>query len=431
MISCWIVLNIIAFYNPHGVTAATDSRFYGTYCGEGHIPYETPLGRTRTAHLRDIKLHLEYKESGNRGIVHGRGVAYYEGQKIPFVVGGSVIRRGVVKGLLQVPGEDPYRGEVHLSGDGLTITVDAMRGRIILHKDHCGNTPPVVHIASPRPRSEKAFGDIVTFSATVDDEDPVSDFSRRRLIWTSDLMAEPIGHGTRVSTTDLVPGNHKIRFTAIDRGGLEGRDEIDLIVFNTPPYRPIIVSPENGDRFRDCQEIIFRGRASDPEQGFLPGSYLSWQSSIDRELGQGREISAYLSTGTHRITLTATDNAGATRSSEINIAVSHVGGNCPPTPQIIAPDDISVFLAGSTIEFYGRAYDTEDEWIPSANLQWRLSWIGPDRRLRSVEDTGAHVSITAPSVDIDTRIVVTLTAIDSGLASGEDKISIYVIPMLY
>lgn len=84
----------------------------------------------------------------------------------------------------------------------------------------------------------------------------------------------------------------------------------------------VIEAPQEGALFDQSDEIMFRGSATDREDGDLTGSALVWSSSIDGTMGAGAELTVTdLSGGGHVITLTATDSDGREGSASINIGV--------------------------------------------------------------------------------------------------------------
>ena len=64
-----------------------------------------------------------------------------------------------------------------------------------------------------------------------------------------------------------------------------------------------------------------REAASDQQDGNLSG-VISWSSSIDGPLGAGGTLSVFLSAGTHAITATVTDSAGATASMSEAVVIN-------------------------------------------------------------------------------------------------------------
>ena len=67
--------------------------------------------------------------------------------------------------------------------------------------------------------------------------------------------------------------------------------------------------------------VPFTGVADDPEDGSLTGDSLVWVSGLDGEIGRGESFSATLSTGTHTVTLTATDSDGNEGTDQITFAI--------------------------------------------------------------------------------------------------------------
>ena len=84
----------------------------------------------------------------------------------------------------------------------------------------------------------------------------------------------------------------------------------------------LITTPVNGAVYAEGEEIVLVGTATDFEEGPLPGSSLSWSSSIDGDLGTGGEVTiTNASLGMHTITLTATDAAGGVGTATATISV--------------------------------------------------------------------------------------------------------------
>ena len=81
-----------------------------------------------------------------------------------------------------------------------------------------------------------------------------------------------------------------------------------------------ITSPADLGTFVSGVPVTFEGTASDAEDGDLTAG-LAWVSSIDSDIGNGGNISATPSDGTHTITASVTDSGGKTGSASIRITV--------------------------------------------------------------------------------------------------------------
>jgi len=71
---------------------------------------------------------------------------------------------------------------------------------------------------------------------------------------------------------------------------------------------------------------VLVGSGTDPQDGVLSGTSLTWISSIDGELGHGSRIEVPLTPGEHTITLLATDGSGMEDRAEIALGVGLLPG---------------------------------------------------------------------------------------------------------
>ncbi|HUU26356.1 MAG TPA: YncE family protein [archaeon] len=201
-----------------------------------------------------------------------------------------------------------------VDSDGLTgsaeVTIQVVTG---------GNRSPGVEITSPPDRSAFVLGSVVAFSGIASDpEEGV--LGGQSLSWISNIDGS-LGSGSSISAEGLSAGLHRIILLAFDSQGAGAMDSI-LVSLSRPPEVQI-TRPINGATYPIGAPIEFSGSASDPEEGILSGTALTWWCSfISGPIGIGASfITNSLGIGTHRITLIATDRLGIKDSAAVTISV--------------------------------------------------------------------------------------------------------------
>ena len=112
--------------------------------------------------------------------------------------------------------------------------------------------------------------------------------------------------------------------------------------------------------------INFSGSCRDPEQGDLTSS-VRWTSSRDGEIGTGGTFTRRLSVGSHTITLTCTDQQGATGTATANISMATL---------LVRLNFVHFDFDRSTLTAAGR--DTLSRIMESirTNADWRIAIEG-------------------------------------------------------
>lgn len=82
-----------------------------------------------------------------------------------------------------------------------------------------------------------------------------------------------------------------------------------------------IISPQDNAVFLKSETINLTGSGTDIEDGNLSGPQLVWISNTDGPLGIGENISVFLSSGAHVITLRAIDSSDNAGTDIINIMI--------------------------------------------------------------------------------------------------------------
>jgi glucose/arabinose dehydrogenase len=186
---------------------------------------------------------------------------------------------------------------------------------------------------------------------------------------------------------------------------------------NDPPTAHI-TQPTGVLTVAESAAVIFKGNASDPEDGALSGASLAWSSNLNGALGTGDSIQiTTLSAGNQVVTLTATDSKGITATATVSLTVTpFVPGNQPPQVTISAPAPGAVVTQGAPVTFTGSAIDPEDGALTGAALAWSSSLDGP---------LGTGTSITTSGLSLGQH-QITLTATDNGSLSASATLTLTV-----
>lgn len=433
---------ILFTMQPSLVSATTDSRFFGNYCGDARFDYCVRvrvcffLGwpcvtrrRCDTLNVDDILVNVKYTEPNPHvGLVEGNGSARASGKNFVLNFGGVVSSHGVAKGSVASNYFNSNQGTARLSSDGLALTIYARGRSLTVRKDQCGNDPPEVAISSPSQGASLPYGGTNVFSGMVTaDED--ANFPEDRLVFRSNrdgMIKGYVTHGVRnisVFNNTLSPGNHVVSFTATDSGGLSTSSSVSVSVTNKNPKPPTIIQPLSADTIVATGDIIFEGKTYDLEDGILDSGSLVWSASHDggpfNKLGSGRKLRQSLNTpGSYIVRLTATDSVGGTSFTNQAITVLPYTGNTVPRVTIDTPKHIEwlgmAVLTGETMEFIGSAEDDEDP-ITDLDLKWEAEAINPAAS-PVVFGTGAtNASITLNAVGAQTtQYKITFSATDIG-----------------
>ncbi len=236
---------------------------------------------------------------------------------------------------------------------------------------------PSAVITYPSGSSSYTYGwkSQVTFIVQTDDTldgGPVSD---NNIHWNSDRDGFGIGKGYIFTTSNLSPGVHHISaFVENSKGGsrVAGPLTIDIVV-SPPNVR--IDQPANGTSFGYDQMINFRGSAFDPQDGDV-GVSATWL--VDgTPVGTGASFFQYRipTQGTHAVTLSATNSAGASSSASITLNIGPATGK--PTVLITSPPSGSSYGRDDLITFSASASTQDAATISDSGYGWTDDQDGP------------------------------------------------------
>jgi len=296
--------------------------------------------------------------------------------------------------------------------DSVEITVGAGDGG-----GGAGNQAPEAGIIYPADGISFASGTPVLFAGTgVDAEE--GNLPGERLNWYSSVSGL-LGVGDYLVSSNLADGEHRVVLLAADAQGLTGSAEVNIRIEPGANQSPAaaITSPRPGAVFALGTDVEFTGTASDPEDGVLAGSALTWISNLDEVLGTGASlVTDRLSAGKHSIVLLARDSRGAGAFDSVSISLSH-----PPQVEIISPADGASYPLGTPIEFTGSASDPEDGVLPGSALIWSSS----------LEEMpiGVGASFVTRSLRLGTHIITLVAGDRMGLAdSAAVAIEVVAVP---
>lgn len=286
--------------------------------------------------------------------------------------------------------------------------------------------PPSIEMSAVEAQVRYYAGEAVEFQGRVSDpEDGPGELIVRA---ASDLDGDlslglvVAADGSVSGSGTLSEGTHVIRFVVTDTGGSESEVVFNLDVgpANTAPSC-IIVSPEDLSAAAAGSEVVVEGLVSDDD---LPVDELvvTIESDIDGRLHDGpatsdgdvRLVIDALSTATHTLLLTASDELGAGCSASVIYTVDD-----PPQIGIVSPSDGEVVNEQDEVTFSATVMDYEDapadvSLVWNSDLDGELSTepaesSGEVRFRRSDLSTGTHrISLRAT----DTHGVSSVVAID-------------------
>ncbi|HEY7534129.1 MAG TPA: PQQ-dependent sugar dehydrogenase, partial [Nitrospiraceae bacterium] len=254
---------------------------------------------------------------------------------------------------------NPVDLEIGLGGDLFYVNFEGGAIHRITHQP--ANQPPTA-VISANPTSG-ATPLTVAFGST-GSSDP--DGGTLTYAWDLDGDGQfDDGTGSTANFTYTTSGQFTAVLRVTDLGGLSDTDSIVIQAGNSPPV-PVIDTPSTSLRWSVGQSISFSGHATDPEQGTLPSSALSWALVLnhcpsnchthDIQNWNGVAAGSFAAPDheypSHlELVLTATDAAGAQASTSIDLNPQTVTLNFGSVPSGL---QISVATYGSAATPFSR-----------------------------------------------------------------------------
>jgi hypothetical protein len=291
------------------------------------------------------------------------------------------------------------------------------------------NAAPTAEITGPDATRVFYSDQPILFEGVVNDaEDAESDLVAS---WTSDLDgvlgfgAQPDGSGETAGQATLSQGDHLITLGVTDTTGLTGSDQMQITVgpANTPPECEI-TAPADHSTFGDNFTIEFDGTATDID---IPYSQLAVEWSSDRQGVLGTSVPdntgdvtfpfVGLSIDTHVITMTVSDEVGATCVAHITVTIGD-----GPLVELIDPIEGDVVNEGASVPFEAHVSD-----LQNLATELTLSWdSNVDGQFSTQGATSAGVARFSYSGLTLGEHVITVTASDLDGFTGSDTHTIRV-----
>lgn len=184
---------------------------------------------------------------------------------------------------------------------------------------------------------------------------------------------------------------------------------------NTDPVITIN-SPSASATYYEDTPVTVSATAFDQEDGDIT-SNLSWSSPyFQLETAGPSFTTSIFYPGTHYITASVTDSAGATVIKQVMFTVQ---ANTPPTLSVISPEPNGSFYVGEGISFQAIASDNEDGDV-SNSITWSSSIDG-------AIGTGGQLNVTSLSQGTHTIFV---TASDTSNATVTNEFTVNIYPVL-
>lgn len=227
---------------------------------------------------------------------------------------------------------------------------------------------PLAEITAPIMEGIYYSDQLTTLEGMISDVEDSPDLLT--VTWESSLDGLLVGgfdipdtQGVLLGATTLAKGEHFLTLTATDTTGKEGRDSVTFVV-GPPNSSPTceITAPADNSASAEGEEVRFEGLAQDID---VPSDWLGveWISDKDGSFGTStpdtdgtvRFAWSSLSVATHLVTMTVTDEVGATCTNSIYYTVG-----TPPQLTVYTPTSGEVVNEGEAISFSATVSDNED-----------------------------------------------------------------------
>lgn len=221
------------------------------------------------------------------------------------------------------------------------------------------NNPPTVSLTSPANNASFTSGSTVTLNATASDSDGT--ISKIEFFRGSTKLGEDTTAPYSYTWTNVSAGNYVLTARATDNGGAIATSSAVNISVTTPNQSPVSNpgGPYSGLR---GQAVQFNGGASSDPDGLI--SSYQWSFGDGQNASGATPTHTYTTLGTKTITLTVTDNAGATNTAATTATIGNQSPVANPGGPYNGYRGLAIQLSGSnssdpdgTISTYQWSFD--------------------------------------------------------------------------
>lgn len=307
-------------------------------------------------------------------------------------------------------------------------TLEVRAGGVAISANRMSTTAPTASINVPTTGTSDDVD--VTWSSS----DPDGDALAHTLLYSTDsgatwdvVAADLSGTSSAISRSSLPASNHA-KLKVIVSDGLRSSEAVSA-EFSLPNLAPLVTITDHidGTTVSGSQTFAMDADAYDAEDGELGSGSFTWSSDRDGSLGTGDSIlkrADQLSEGTHILTVTVTDSAGAKTAASVTIHVNRVAEvpteseTCTVT-YVVHGTSPGAFTTQVTIANTGP--DAIDGW----SLGWRFSNGESVSHQWSSDITTGPTGVVATSLAWNAQIASggTVTfGFNGSIASGEDPV---------
>jgi len=219
------------------------------------------------------------------------------------------------------------------------VAIRLSQGGVLLAEHVRSANPPTVTLTSPIGEENWTGTQTVTWTGADPDGQPLLYTLQYSLDGglTWELLVGNLTETTFTVESSTLRGGERVLLRVSASDGfytVSDTSDVPFAIEDKPPTVTIL-QPSTHTNFTTDDQILLRGEVVDLEDRAIPDDRLEWSSDRDGVLGNGSQLSIYLSPGLQRITLKAVDSSGheAEDSIVLNVTVPEPSLPPPPTTQ--------------------------------------------------------------------------------------------------